>query len=168
VGRRLSSLVWETRAEVTIVRGRIRGWIDLLAYDPHRRILLVVEVKTWIDDLGSVERQLDWYMREAPAIARDLGWQPTRTVGWVLALATADIDETIRRNRDVIDRAFPGRTRDLAGLLAGGDAAPPDRGIALIDPRNRRRNWLIPSRIDGRRSLAPYRDIAEAARLMSG
>ena len=167
VDRRLTRLAWQTRGEVTIVGGRIRGWIDLLAYDPRRRLLLVVEIKTWIDDIGAVERQLDWYMREAPAIARDLGWRPRRTLGWVLALATADIDEALRRNRDVIDRAFPGRARDLRGLLADDDAAPPTRGIALIDPRNRRQTWLIPSRADGRLSLAAYRDSAEAARLMS-
>jgi transcriptional regulator with XRE-family HTH domain len=167
VDRRLTTVAWQTRGEVTIVRGRVRGWIDILAYDPRRRILLVVEIKTWIDDLGSIERQLDWYVREAPAIARDLGWRPQRTVGWVLALATADIDETMRRNRDVIDRAFPGRARDLRGLLLDDAVHSPSRGIALIDPRNRRRTWLIPSRVDGRRSLAPYRDSGDALRLMS-
>ena len=71
--RRLSGLEWQTRREVAIVRGRTHGWIDLLAYDPRRRILLVVEIKTRIDDLGSIERQLDWYLRESPAIARTVG-----------------------------------------------------------------------------------------------
>jgi hypothetical protein len=53
----------------------------------------------------------------------------------VLALATADIDELLRRNRDVIDRAFPGRARDLRSLLEGAEFHQPSRGIALIDPR---------------------------------
>jgi hypothetical protein len=118
----LSGLEWQTRREVAIVRGRARGWIDLLAYDPRRRILLVVEIKTWIDDLGSIERQLDWYLRESPAIARTFGWRPVRAIGWIFALATADVDEAIRRNREVIDRAFPGRARDLNQLLLGGDS----------------------------------------------
>ncbi len=170
--RRLSGLDWQTRGEVAIVRGRTRGWIDLwyvdlLAFDPRRRILLVVEIKTWIDDLGSIERQLDWYLRESPAIARTFGWRPVRAIGWVFALATADVDEAIRRNREVIDRAFPGRARDLNQLLLGGDSVEPSRGITLIDPRNRRRAWLIPSRVDGRRSRAPYQDNAEARLLMS-
>jgi hypothetical protein len=90
-----------------------------------------------------------------------------RTIGWVLALATADIDELLRRNRDVIDRAFPGRARDLRSLLEGAEFHQPSRGIALIDPRNRRRTWIIPSRVDGRRSLAPYRNSAEAVLRMS-
>lgn len=50
VDRRLAGAGWLTRREVTIVRGRMRGWIDLLAFDPRRRILLVVEIKTWLDD----------------------------------------------------------------------------------------------------------------------
>jgi DNA-binding XRE family transcriptional regulator len=79
--RRLLGLEWLTRREVTIVRGRTRGWIDLLAYDPRRRILLVVEIKTWIDDVGALERQLDWYIRESPSIARGFGWHPVRTIG---------------------------------------------------------------------------------------
>jgi transcriptional regulator with XRE-family HTH domain len=165
-GRRLGGFL-EVRREVTIVRGRTRGWIDLLAYDPRRRLLLVVEIKTWIDDLGSIERQLDWYEREAPSIARGFGWRPVHTIGWVLALASADVDEALRRNRDAVERAFPGRARDLARVLAGDDELP-GRGIALMDPRSRRRNWLIPSRIDGRRTAAPYLGMADARAVMSG
>lgn len=165
--RRLTGRAWLTHREVTIVRGRTRGWIDLLAYDPRRRILLVVEIKTWIDDFGSIERQLDWYMREAPSIARGFGWKPIRTVGFVLLLATADADEALRRNRDVAARAFPSRARDMRVLVAGGDVNELTRGIALIDPRNRRREWLIPSRLEGRRTLAPYRDSADARLAMS-
>ena len=164
-GRRLRGFALDIRGEVTIIRGRTRGWIDLLAYDPRRRVLLVVEIKTWIDDLGSIERQLDWYEREAPSIAHGFGWRPVRTIGWVLALASADVDEALRRNRDVVERAFPGRARDLSRLLTGDDDVPA-RGFALIDPRNRRRNWLISSRIDGRRTQAPYLGVADARAAM--
>ncbi len=167
VDRRLRGSGWSTRREVTIMRGRTRGWVDLLAYDPRRRILLVVEIKTWIDDLGAIERQLDWYVREGPAIARDLGWRPVRTIGWVLALAAADVDEALRRNRDVIDRAFPARARDMRVTLDAGDGASAIRAIALIDPANRRREWIIPTRLDGRRSMAPYRDARDARAGMS-
>jgi DNA-binding XRE family transcriptional regulator len=167
VDRRLSAAGWLCRREVTIVRGRTRGWIDLLAYDPRRRILVVVEVKTSIDDLRDIERQLDWYMREAPTLARDLGWRPVATVGWVLALATTSIDEVLRRNRSVVARAFPGRARDMRLIAIDSEADPAARGIALIDPRSRRRAWLISSAMDGRRTPAPYRDAAEARSLLS-
>jgi transcriptional regulator with XRE-family HTH domain len=166
-GRRLEGHGLWTRREVTIHRGRTRGWIDLLAYDPRRRLLLVVEIKSWIDDLGAIERQLDWYVQEAPSIARELGWAPLRTTGWVLALASADVDDALRRNRDAIASAFPGRARSMQALLHERGTDEFTRGIALIDPRSRRREWLIPCRADGRRSRAPYADYAEAARMMS-
>lgn len=166
VGRRLGRSGFDVRREVTIVQGRTRGWVDLLAYDPRRQLLLVVEIKTWIDDLGAIERQLDWYEREAPSIAREFGWRPLRISSWLLALATADVDDALRRNRDVIDAAFPERARNLARLLTG-EEQPAGRGVALVDPHSRRRNWLVPTRIDGRRSMAPYVGLADARSAMS-
>jgi hypothetical protein len=52
-------------------------------------------------------------------------------------------------------------------LVAGGDVDDLVRGIALIDPRSRRRDWLIASPLEGRRTLAPYRDSADARLAMS-
>ena len=167
VERRLSAAGWDCQREVTILRGRTRGWIDLLAYDPRRRLLLVVEVKTSIDDMGDIERQLDWYLREAPTLARSLSWHPVMTVGWVLALATTSVDEVLRRNRPVVARGFPGRARDMRLIAMGADVESAPRGIALIDPRSRRKAWLLSSAIDGRRTSAPYRDAAEARSVLS-
>jgi len=166
VDRRLHRAGWLTHREVTIVGGRTRGWIDLLAFDPRRRILVVIEVKTWLDDLGAIERQLDWYVREAPHVARARGLRPVRTIGWLLVLATKASDVAVRRNRDALDRRMPARARDMRALLAGGDAPLAD-GIALIDPCSRRRDWLMPTQLDGRRSKAPYLDLAAARQRMS-
>jgi transcriptional regulator with XRE-family HTH domain len=171
VSRRLIGLGWETRREVTIVSGRTRGWIDVLAFDPRRRILLVIEVKTWLDDLGAIERQLDWYKREAAA--RIFGIRPVRTVGWLLLLATAEVDAAIHRNGDAFDIRFAARAGAMRSLVAGeaeptlDDSGATVDGIALIDPRRRRRDWLMPSRADGRRSPAPYASYAAAVAAMS-
>lgn len=127
----------------------------------------MIEIKTWFDDLGAVERQLDWYVREAPSIVRAYGIRPRRTVGWLLMLATADVEESIRSNRDVVNRRFPIRAHAMRGVVNGDDVDADHDGIALIDPRSRRHAWLIPSRLDGRRSAAPYADYAAAARAMS-
>jgi hypothetical protein len=114
-----------------------------------------------------VERQLDWYVREAPDLSQQFGFRSIRTVGWLLVLATAEVDASIRKNRDAIDRRFPARARAMRGLLTAGDVNAPADGIALIDPRARRRNWLIPSQSDGRRSRSPYIDYADAARRLA-
>ena len=47
--------------------------MDLLAWHPATGLLLVIEVKTELHDLGANERQLNWYEREAWAAARRLG-----------------------------------------------------------------------------------------------
>jgi hypothetical protein len=168
VCRRLSGLGWETRREVTIVGGRARRWIDVLAFDPRRRLLLVVEIKTWLDDLGAIERQLDWYKREASG-RRYFGDRPVRTIGWLLFLATAEVDAAISRNRDAFDVRFAARAGTMRRCLDGGaelDDVIGD-GVALIDPRRRRKDWLLPCRADGRRSPAPYPTYAAAMAAMS-
>jgi hypothetical protein len=109
VHRRLHSDGWEDRREVEIVFGRSHGWIDVLAYNPADRTLLIVEIKTEIHDLGRIERTLTWYAREAPAVARGLGWQPLRTKAWLLVLATSANDDRIRDNQAAIDQTFRGR-----------------------------------------------------------
>ena len=169
VSRRLASIGWETWREVTIVSGRARGWIDVLAFDPRRRILLVIEVKTWLEDLGAIERQLDWYKREAVSASRVFGVRPVRTIGWLLFLATGEVDAAIHRNQDAFAVRFVARARAMQALVAGEDAADLTLadGMALIDPHRRRRDWLMPSRLDGRRSPAPYASYADAAAVTS-
>ena len=162
VDRRQRTAGWWTAREVTLVDGRYRGWIDLLAFDPSSGTLLIIEIKTRLDDVGALERQLSWYERSAPVLARERGWSPRSIRSVVLLLASEEVERAIQANREVVDVAFP---RRHAVLDAAGDQG---RGMALIDPRRRRRDWLMRSRIDGRRGPAPYRDYADAATRLAG
>lgn len=165
VGRRLRSLGLEVAREVEIVHGRSHGWIDLLAYDPRTRTLLVIEVKTRLDDLGAVERQLGWYERAAWDRARELGWEPRRIRSWLLVLASEEVEGVLAGNRRYVNEALPVRAREMAmELLSGAPSTATGRGLALIDPSSRGHDWLIRSRIDGRRSPSRYVDYADAAR----
>ncbi len=165
VGRRLRGHGFETAREVEIVYGRSHGWIDLLAFDPRTGTVLLIEVKTRLDDLGAIERQLGWYERSARSAAREQGWEPRRVRSWLLVLASDEIDQTLRANRGFFDIAFPLRARDMALDLSGsGPAFAPGRGLAMIDPSSRARDWLVRTRLDGRRSPARYDDYADAAR----
>jgi transcriptional regulator with XRE-family HTH domain len=157
VDRRLRDDGWSTAREVALVDGRYRGWIDLLAFDPATGTLLIIEIKTRLDDIGALERQLGWYERSAPELARDRGWPAKSIRSVLLALATAEVERTLHANSDALSIAFPRRDEVLKPSVAAG------RGLALIDPRRRRRAWLMKSRLDGRRSVAPYRDYADAA-----
>lgn len=157
---RLEGLGWRVATEVSITSGRWRGWIDVLAYHPGEHVLLVIEVKTEISDMGEIDRQLGWYEREAWAAARQLAWRPRAVTGLLLLLMTAANDERLRENRDAFAQAYPVRAEELAALVED-PGQPPRRGVrglAMIDPRSHRRGWLRATRLDGRRSAAPYRD----------
>jgi transcriptional regulator with XRE-family HTH domain len=164
VDRHLRALGWATAREVEIVHGRSHGWIDLLAFDQRTRTLLIIEIKTRLDDLGALERQLGWYERMAWQSARRLGWRPTRVVSIILALASDEVERVVRSHRDLIRVAFAMRAPQIADLLAWPQEELSGRGFALIDPSSRRRDWLIRTSIDGRRSRLPYRDYVDAAR----
>ncbi|HEX2755972.1 MAG TPA: helix-turn-helix transcriptional regulator [Candidatus Limnocylindrales bacterium] len=159
VAGRLRRAGWQVATEIEIGGDRSRGWIDVLAFDPRTGVVLVIEVKTEIHDVGGIERALGWYEREAWTAARRRGWQPRSTVGFLVLLATAANDERLQENRSAFAAGFPTRARSLMELV---ERAPQSgrvgRGLAMVDPLSRRRAWLRPTVTDGRRSPAPHAD----------
>lgn len=167
VDRRLRVAGFETAREVPIVEGRWRGWIDLLAFDRRTSTLLVIEIKTVIDDIGAIERQVGWYERVARRVAREHGWIPRRVITWLLVLATEQNEASLAQNREVLDRVFPVRGSVMEGLLTDPRSPwPGGRGLATVDPARHRRRWLIRPRIDGGRMAPRYADYPDAARLL--
>jgi transcriptional regulator with XRE-family HTH domain len=166
VDRRLRSAGWLTAREVEITQGRSHGWIDLLAFGPKTGTLLVIEIKTRLDDLGAVERQLGWYERSSFTLARRSGWHATRTIGWLLA--SDEVEAALRSNRELMAQAFPNRAGTMAEILGAPDlGAAAGRGLAPIDPTTKRRAWLALSQLDGRRSRAPFTDYGDATRRLA-
>lgn len=161
VARRLAKTGFVVAMEVEVGRPRWRGWVDILAIHPITRLLLVIEVKTELDDLGGLDRQLGSYMDGAWTAASARGWRPRGATGVALVLATDENDRRLRANRDLIDAGYPLRTRMLWPLLNGSTQHLPPRGargLAMVDPASRRRVWLLPTTLDGRRTPAPYAD----------
>ena len=150
------------RVTLGVGDGRYRGWIDVVAFDRRTGHLLVIEIKTTIDDVGAIERQIGWYERLAATVAGDHGWRPRKVSSWLLVLASEQVDQALARQRDVFDAAFPVRSGALRAMLT--DGVGPGRGLAMIDPARRRSDWLLPTRLDGRRTAAPYADSAAALR----
>jgi len=122
---------WEVRVEVSFSEYGERGSIDILAWHPVYRALLVVEVKS---ELGSIEgtlRPFDIKCRLAPKLARErFGWQP-RTIGRMLVLPE---DRTARRaverHEPSLSAALPARSRRLRAWLR--DAGEPIGGIWFL------------------------------------
>jgi DNA-binding XRE family transcriptional regulator len=168
VDRRMRRHDWVVAREREVISGRTHGWIDLLAFDPTSKTLVIIEIKTRLEDVGAVERQVGWYERESREIAVGLGWRPRRTLSWLLLLASDEVEGQLSLHRELLRMAFPERARVMRALVNDGTASTRRRGLALIDPTGRRREWLMASRLDGRRSTAPFKDYADAARLLSG
>jgi transcriptional regulator with XRE-family HTH domain len=65
---------WQTVPEATFSVYGERGSIDVLAWHPAVRVLMIVEVKTVIVDAGSLLANLDRKARIGGRLARDRGW----------------------------------------------------------------------------------------------
>lgn len=162
VSRRLSRAGLLVVREVPIGPDGRGGWIDLLAFDPRSGILYVIEVKTRLDDLGAIDRQLARYEAGAWDAAARLGWTPRSITTWLLVLATAETDGVMRRHRGWFRSAFPTRAPAMLEAVGSGTVST-GRAVALIDPRSRARTWLVRTVLDGRRRPPPYPSAAAAA-----
>lgn len=162
VRRWLERLGWEVEQEVEVGGPRSRGWIDILAFHRVQRVCLVDELKTDVDDIGAVQRQMSWYENDAWIAATRLGWQPVRIASAVMLLDTQTNHRRISENRELLAQFFPIRARELGAWLADPVGQPPPRGrvLALVDPLTRRSDWLRASPTDGRRSPAADADYA--------
>jgi hypothetical protein len=170
IARRLERSDWKVATEVEVGGDRSRGWIDLLAFRPATGLLLVIEVKTEIHDLGQIERALGWYEREAWTPARRLGWPPVAVIGCLLLLMTRENDDAVGFNREGLRRLFPVRAAGLREMVGSDEPTQSrrTRGLAMVDPSSKRRAWLRPTRDDGRRTPPPYADYADFMRSVVG
>jgi transcriptional regulator with XRE-family HTH domain len=84
---RLERWGWLVRAEVSYSRYGERGRIDLLAWHPQLRILLVIEIKTEIVDLQDLLGSMDVKRRLAPLVADQVGFGRARFVVPVLIVS---------------------------------------------------------------------------------
>ena len=170
VARRLERDAWRPATEVAIGDGIPRGWIDILAFRDADAALLVEESKTEIPDFGALQRSLAFYQREAPFVARGLGWKPRRVVVLVAALDSAAIGRRLQYNRELVARAFPAPIDQVGAWLTDPGRTPPAAwALGMVDPAQRGGAWLRPTVLGGRRSQPAYADYADAAaRLRSG
>jgi transcriptional regulator with XRE-family HTH domain len=147
-GRRLGFDGWETRPEVTYSIYGERGSIDILAWHPGARMLLVVEVKTVLTSLEETLRRHDAKTRLALRIGRErCGWDASGVSSILVLPASSTSHRHVARHRAVLDAAYPLRGSALrqwlrtprapiAGLLFLSAIAP---GAAVHDRATRSR-----------------------------
>ncbi|MCJ7710247.1 MAG: helix-turn-helix transcriptional regulator [Chloroflexi bacterium] len=101
---------WLTAAEVTYSEYGERGSIDLLAFHPETRILLVVEAKTEVVSVEETLRRHDAKVRLAARIARQrFGWSSVATCPLLAITDTRTARRRIERHDGVFGRTYPVR-----------------------------------------------------------
>ena len=127
---------WDVVIEATFwVRGE-RGSVDILAWHPMTRIVLIIEVKSVVPDVQAMLASIDRKVRLALAIARERGWEPV-AVGALLVIGE---DRTARRRVEMhsatFDQAFPARAVAVRRWIAAPDAGIPLRGLWFLSARH--------------------------------
>jgi len=130
---RLRRLGWLVEAEVSFNHYGDRGRVDLAAHHPSHGVLLIVEVKSRIDDVQDVIGRLDVKARVGNVIARERGWPVSRIVP---ALVIAD-GRTARRR--VVDHAalfsrFAVRSRAAWAWVRRPEGPVPSGHLLFVTP----------------------------------
>jgi transcriptional regulator with XRE-family HTH domain len=155
---------FRTAQEVQVGEPVPRGWIDLLAFRPADRALIVDETKGDLPDIGAFQRSLAFYERNAREAANRLDWRPTRVVVLGTMLDSATIAARLAENRELIGRVFPSPVDRLLAWIDDPRApAPFAWTLASCDPASRSAAWLRPPMLGLRRRPVVYADYADAA-----
>jgi transcriptional regulator with XRE-family HTH domain len=127
---------WEVIVEWSFSHFGERGSVDVVAWHPSRRALLVVEVKSRIVDLQDLLSTLDRKSRLAPRIlSAERGWRPDIVGRMVVAREAGPNRAVAATHAATLGSALPDRSRrcrrwilDPSGPLAGlwllSDSAP--------------------------------------------
>jgi transcriptional regulator with XRE-family HTH domain len=117
VAELLQACGWITESEVTYSVYGERGSIDLLAWHPATRTLLVVEIKTELTSVEATLRKHDEKVRLAARIADErFGWRATSTAR-LLVLPNLSTARRRERHGAVLGTAYPVRGEVLRAWL---------------------------------------------------
>ena len=143
---------WLTATEVTYSEWGERGSIDVLAFHPATRTLLVIEVKTEIVSVEETIRRLDQKTRLAPKIAAErFGWSAVAAGRLLAVMDTRTARRRVQRHGPVFGRSFPVRGWAARAWLRSPIGGP---GLLL---------FLTPTSGDGaRRGPATVRRVARS------
>jgi len=130
---RLTAAGWECVVEYTFQHYGERGAIDVLGWRACSRALLLVEVKSDLDDLQDMFSALDRKMRLAPRlVAADRGWRAA-TLGLVVAMPECSTSRyQVARHPAVFASALPGRNLEVRRWIDDPAVAGPLRGVWFL------------------------------------
>jgi transcriptional regulator with XRE-family HTH domain len=114
----LARLGWETYPEFTFNFYGERGSVDILAWHPGKRALLLIEVKTRLTDLQRLLMSLSKKLRLVPGlVSEERRWERRALGHIVVMLDTRANRSTVARHQATFAATFPSRTADVRGWL---------------------------------------------------
>lgn len=108
---------WQFEPEVSFSIYGERGVIDVLAWHPARRALLVIELKTEVVDVSDLLATMDRRRRLAWQIARERGWDPVTVSTWVVIADSRTNRRAVGAHERVLRSKLPVDTRGIARWL---------------------------------------------------
>ena len=114
---------WTIRIEASYSIYGERGSIDVLAWHPETRTLLVVEVKTELTNVEETLRKHDEKARLGRTIAEQHGgWQPARIARLLVLPDSATARRRVDRHGVALGLAYPRRGADARRWLRAPDS----------------------------------------------
>lgn len=109
---------WEVVPEFSFNVYGDRGSVDVLAWHPRERILLIIEVKATLTDLQNLVASMSKKGRVVPNAADDArGWQASHVAMLVAVAGTTANRSIVARHAATFGAAFPVRTRAVQTWL---------------------------------------------------
>jgi transcriptional regulator with XRE-family HTH domain len=108
---------WILEPEVSFSIYGERGIIDILAWHPIHRALVIIELKTDVVDVNELVARMDQRRRLAFEIVKDRGWQPLTISTWVIVANGRTNRSRLAAHRAMLRNAFPVDGRSMRGWL---------------------------------------------------
>jgi transcriptional regulator with XRE-family HTH domain len=108
---------WQFEPEVSFSIYGERGIVDILAWHPGRRMLLVIELKTEIVEVSALLGTMDQRRRLAREISARYGWKPTAVSTWVIVADSRTNRRAVSAHANVLRAKMPVDGRGIGPWL---------------------------------------------------
>lgn len=140
---------WEVVLEATFwIRGE-RGSIDVLAWHPSARVVLIVEVKSVVPDQQSMLASLDRKVRLGAAIAHERGWNAAAVGKLLVVRDTRTARRRVAALAETYAIAFPARFAAIRRWIRQPNSSVPLAGLLFLpDSQGLSTRHRVPRRRD--------------------
>lgn len=157
--RILTTSGWEVLPEWSFNNFGERGSVDIVAWHAATRTLLLIEVKSRLDDVQELLHTFGRKVRIAPGLlAKERGWDAADVATMLIVGDGHAAREIVRRHKTTFDARWPERTARCKAFVrrSGQDASPFRGGVWFMAPEAGpgARPAVEPQRVRSRRRAA--------------